>query len=72
VLQQKRYTIITTYTLMLKMEWEEVKLIKPHPSLLKNLHKQKKAASFINNLKEKIIIKKRIIIIPHLERIEQN
>jgi len=40
------------------MEWEEVKLIKSHPSLLKNLHKQKIAASFINNLKEKIIIKK--------------
>jgi len=26
---------------MLEMEWEEVKLIKPHPSLLKILHNKK-------------------------------
>jgi len=56
---------------MLEMEWEEVKLIKPHPSLLKNLNKQTKqkiAASFINKI---IIIKKIIIIIiPHLETVD--
>jgi len=55
---------------MLEMEWEEVKLIKPHPSLLKILHNNKKiAASFINNLKEKMIIII-IIIIPHLETVD--
>jgi len=49
---------------MLEMEWEEVKLIKPHPSLLKILHNNKKiAASFINNLKEKMIIHNIIFII---------
>jgi len=56
---------------MLEMEWEEVKLIKPHPSLLKILHNNKKiAASFINNLKEKIIILILKILIPHLETVD--